>query len=153
MSDNPNDVWSHAVSIEEKRMKYDRRVELEYMKDLFLNKLPIGDNVEHLQRYFNDLEKVIYTTDNVKNDEFPSNDTERDYRYFSASLLKERASRDPDITNGENVADSTHPIGSGRAIQADPSKSEPVSCIPEHSEYSDVDIYDKLDATSEACDS
>lgn len=150
---NPNDAWNHAGSIESKRMREDRRVELEQMKDLFLNKLPIGDNKEHIEQYFNDLEKVIYTTDDVKNDEFPTDDAQRDYRYFSASLLKERASRDPDITDGKDVANSTNAIGSTRTVQNGREESQHVPCVSEYPEPGDIDIYDQIDREGNDYDS
>ena len=111
---NDNDYWTHAQSLEEERMRADKIGELEFMKDLFTNHLPVGKNREEIDKYFMDLEKVIYTTDyhKIKNDEFPEPDVDecvcgiehdeslpadhkcqrREYKYFSADLLKQQAS-------------------------------------------------------------
>jgi hypothetical protein len=110
---NDNDGWEHASSLEAERLRADRMGELAFMKELFATHLPVGKNKEEIDKYFMDLEKVIYTTDyhKIKNDVFPElSDGEcccgtqhddsvpadhkcerREYKYFSADLLKQQA--------------------------------------------------------------
>jgi hypothetical protein len=89
------DPWAHAGSIENERMLDDKIAELRFMRDLFDNVLPVGKEREHYTKYFNDLETLIYTKDDIKHEEFidePNPDgSKRDYKYLSSSLLKERS--------------------------------------------------------------
>lgn len=100
-TEDPNKLWEHAQSIEDTKLWMDRQTEYEFMKDLIVKHLPGGDS-EHLNDYFNSIEKAIYTKDpTLKNDEFPDFSTididgavkhpPTDYKYFSADLLKQQA--------------------------------------------------------------
>jgi hypothetical protein len=115
-SSSDNDLWTHASSLESERAQADKIGELKFMKELFDNHLPVGKNREEIDKYFMDLEKVIYTEDfhKIKNDDFPEPDESeccrcrehdgsfpadhkcerREYKYFSADLLKQQASHD-----------------------------------------------------------
>lgn len=94
-----DELFPHAISAESFINKKQRQAELEFMKELFLEKLPIGENTEHIHAYFNELEKVISTKDEqVRNEDFKSIDEEpgavqREYTYFTPSVLKEQSSR------------------------------------------------------------
>ena len=92
-------MWDHALSIEDKRNTDDRLAELAFMKDLFETKLPIGDNKKHVIEYFSRLEELIDTEQQLINECFERDESDRDYHYFSAAVLKERASRSDDNTN------------------------------------------------------
>ena len=96
-------MWDHALSIEEKRNTDDRLAELAFMKDLFETKLPIGDNKKHVIEYFSRLEELIDTEQQLINECFERDEPDRDYHYFSAALLKERASRSLDNPDGQDV--------------------------------------------------
>lgn len=109
-----NDLWTHAGSIEPTREKLDQMIEVAFMKELFMNHLPIGKNKEPIEKYFMDLEQVISTKDYIAlpKDEFPRDDDDgaadadastdgnpsqrRQYQYYSASLLKQQAQRQRD---------------------------------------------------------
>lgn len=106
------DPWAHAGSIENERMLEDKRAELAHMRYLFEKCLPVGKQREHITDYFNELEKLIYTTD-VKNDEFNDDDStnpQREYQYFSASVLKERASQPQIFANPSHMEHSNDNI-------------------------------------------
>lgn len=108
---NENEMWSHAIPLEDKRISKDLETELTAMKELFFEQLPIGENVDTINDYFNRLEKAIYTKEDVKREEFPDdqgNDHGSDispgeqqtadrkqpnYRYISAAVFKQQASR------------------------------------------------------------
>ena len=159
---NENDLWAHAEPVDEERLRVDRIGEFEFMKELFSNHLPVGKNKEEIDKYFMDLEKVIYTNDyhKIKNDEFPpsignecccglqhddskptNNECQRrQYKYFSADLLKQQSSRIPgdsdehsdlcvrfsgyDNELGEEIYDSAHHSSSFRVdqIQGEPER-------------------------------
>lgn len=109
-----NDLWSHAGTIEPTREKLDQMIEVAFMKELFMNHLPIGSNKEPIEKYFMDLEQIISTKDHIElpKDEFPRDDFDgaedadaaadgnsskrRQYQYYSASLLKQQAQRQRD---------------------------------------------------------
>lgn len=123
---NEDDRWAHAESLESKRLADDRRAELEFMKTLFNDYLPVGENREHIDQYFSRLEDVIFTKDGnvqeaVKNERWPTTtipsdtdgleDRQPEYRYFSASLFKEHAGVPKHLGHGEDMDYSTDDDG------------------------------------------
>jgi len=108
----------------------DKLSELQFMKDLFLTKLPMGDNRKHIDEYFSRLEELINNKENIKNDDFPDDDERFDYKYFSPSLFKERSSRlslQPDTQDVGPVPDG------GRSecdLQDDTKMSPDQQCVP-----------------------
>lgn len=82
--------------------------ELQNLKDLFFEKLPIGDKTDEIKQYFSLLESSIYTNDgNLQHEEFPepSSPSSRDrvYQYHSASYFKELESRHSQRASGQDV--------------------------------------------------
>lgn len=96
---NVNDIWSHAISAESILEQKSRIAELEYVKKLFDENLPVGTDTSYINEYFNDLEQKIVKNEPIKNEEFPPERDEPDpesgkpvvYKYYSTSLLKHRA--------------------------------------------------------------
>jgi len=111
---SPNDQWSHAISVEKDIETKTRLAELEYAKSLFYDKLPVGADTKEIDNYFNYIEQAIYTNEPINNEEFPTERTDIDpekgkpitYRYYSSSLLKQRASE----TNDNSIGCSTKSI-------------------------------------------
>jgi hypothetical protein len=68
---NPNDIWAHAESKEAEMKQVARLAELEFMRQLFDERLPVGENKEKIHEYFNEVEQVIFTKGEVKNEQFP----------------------------------------------------------------------------------
>jgi hypothetical protein len=120
---NENDLWKHAEPLGPTKEKLDQMIEVAFMKDLFANHLPVGDNKQELEKYFMDLEQVISTKDYIKlpKDEFPIDDAHgsedgdssadgsefrppKQYKYYSASLLKQQAQQQCD-DNGPDSPD------------------------------------------------
>lgn len=101
--EDPNAKWSHALPLEETRLWDDKKAELEFMKDLFFERLPIGKDTNAIKEHFNRLEEAIANKENINPDEFPDYDTvdldkavqdpPKDYHYFNAAVLKQQASR------------------------------------------------------------
>jgi hypothetical protein len=104
--EDPNAIWQHALSLEDTKIWVDRQNELDYMKDLFMNHLPINKvqhNMDEIEDYFNRVQEAIYTKDeNFKYDEFPRDYSVIDvdgavqrapsqYKYFSQDLFKQQA--------------------------------------------------------------
>lgn len=103
------------------------KAELAFLKELFFENLPLGDNADKIQEYFSYLEKAIATKDpdEFKREEFPPDDPatcgDRIYKYHSASYFKQRASEQPTIANGLG-------LGSTQSKQAElPSTEDPAS--------------------------
>jgi hypothetical protein len=73
--------------------------ELQFMKDLFENYLPVGANKKDIQKYFSSLEEIICTKEDgpnaIQREEFPPDDPAisgtREYRYYSADQFKKLA--------------------------------------------------------------
>ncbi|NBX48664.1 hypothetical protein EBT25_01760 [bacterium] len=144
--EDPNAIWDHALSLQDTKIWIDRQNELDFMKDLFFNKLPINENehkMEELNDYFNRVQQAIFTKDpNFKYDEFPRDYSVIDidgavqrpptqYKYFSQDLLKQQASYE------DGPADSTaigfsHPVGSEQDMEASSHIVE-IEPIPEDS--------------------
>lgn len=84
--------------------------ELEFMRDLFRNKLPVApENQQKAEEYFNSLEELISTKDaaSIERERFPPDDPAvcgtREYRYYSAHQFKELASRSQPIPSGQEL--------------------------------------------------
>lgn len=85
------------------------------MRHLFTDVLPIGTRRDHIEHYFNELERLIFTTDDhgdpIQNEQFdngPDDGVQRDYQYFSPLVLEERAGRhqlQPDPQSLDTAAD------------------------------------------------
>lgn len=107
---NENDKWLHAHSAEKMIEYKSKMAELQLMRELFTEKLPIGDNKSEIDAYLNSIEQIIESDGAIANEEFPEErrliDPETggqiSYNYNSASLLKQRASRGPAIIGSPN---------------------------------------------------
>lgn len=87
--------------------------ELEYMKDLFYNHLPVAsENKKKVEKYFSRLEEIIFTTDPdaIERDEFPPDDPaisgSREYKYHSVDQFKKLASGHQQLPCGQDVGHS-----------------------------------------------
>lgn len=110
--EDPNAVWGHASSIAPKREKDDLLAEIEYMRELFTCYLPADkDELPSLQEHFDRLKDHATNGELLGQDRFDDDDTgsadERAYRYFSATLFKERSSQTPLLADGQDVGDSS----------------------------------------------
>jgi hypothetical protein len=146
--ENPNDLWAHAQSAEDHVLKIDRKAELEYMRDIFFNKLPLGENVEPIREYFNRLEELIDTTDGIKhinNEKFEEDRPDTDYKYFSNDLFKIRSSGNQLLNDGQDVDDSTTRVQGDDANQPNSQVIHPLQCIPEHPTSGIPNIFDESD--------
>lgn len=81
---------------------------MDFLKGLFFESLPIGENKEVIEEYFNCLEKLIYTKDvEIEREQFPPDDPaisgEREYRYYSADQFKELAGGHNKPTIGQDM--------------------------------------------------
>lgn len=133
--EDPNAIWDHALSLQDTKIWVDRQNELDFMKDLFFNKLPINEiehNMDDIKDYFNRVQEAIFTKDpNFKYDEFPRDYSVIDidgavqrppsqYKYFSQDLFKQQASD----TNGSGESTAigfAHPESIEQGVEAPPS--------------------------------
>lgn len=128
-----DDQWKHAISAEAKFNKKALQAQYFYMRDLFYNFLPLGENTATIDKTFSVLESVIFTKDGhpeaeVGFDEFPSEpecDT-RDYKYYSYFAAKEHGSRPGCIADGEKLAAAPNPERVGDQVQSDPEVVAPI---------------------------
>lgn len=96
---NENDKWAHALSAENMIKHRSRLAELEYMRTLFAEYLPVGEDTQKIHDYLNTVEQIIEENGQLHNENFPPEreiiDPESGrtipYRYNSASLSKQRA--------------------------------------------------------------
>lgn len=117
-----NAIWSHAESAENVIKTKELFANLEYMRDLFLEKLPIGEKRDNIINYFNDIERVISTKEqDVEYERFDDDGSapeDRQYVYNSATLFKERSQCDSKhLTLREGVDNSTHDTGTRTTVQ------------------------------------
>jgi hypothetical protein len=97
-----NDKWAHAQSAEDVVRLKSRKAEIEFMRDLFNERLPVGTDLDAIHSYLNNVEQIIEKNGRVKNEEFPPEREVIDpesgkpatYKYYSTSLLKQRAASD-----------------------------------------------------------
>lgn len=105
-----NKQWEHARSAEQLVQKKARLAELQYIRDLFNDRLPVGEELTEIQSYFDHLEQVINSHGQLENERFPpeANITDPEsggripYRYYSPALSQQRA-----IEGGGDAGDST----------------------------------------------
>lgn len=117
-----NKIWVHAQSAESIMKRQELEAQLEYMRELFMEKLPIGDKKDHIMNYFNDIERVISTKEQyVEYERFDDDDScpkDRQYIYNSATLFKERSKCDGGhIPIREGVEHTTDVTGTGTTVQ------------------------------------
>jgi len=94
-----NAKWAHAQSAVEKISRKARLAELDYMRQLFNDRLPVGEELTDIQSYFDHLEQVILSDKAVNNEQFepelqlidPETGDEIPYRYNSADVHYQRA--------------------------------------------------------------
>lgn len=94
-----NDRWSHAIPAETKMNMKSRIAEYEFMKELFESKLPVGEDKTEIESYLKQLEQAIIDNAELQNESFPPERDDLDpetgkpisYKYYSTSLLKQRA--------------------------------------------------------------
>jgi hypothetical protein len=132
-----NDQWKHVIPLDTTTTYNDRKAELEFMKELFYDKLPVGDNKEIIDAVFNCLDKVIENKEPLKNEQFDESPAEQygytaDYRYHSADLLKERSSIGNQRRISQGVDD--HP-SIGQPDDAVYDKHQEAKSLPSISEY------------------
>jgi len=130
--EDPNAIWDHALSLQDTKIWVDRQNELDFMKDLFFNKLPINEiehNMDDIKDYFNRVQEAIFTKDpDFKYDEFPRDYSVIDidgavqrppsqYKYFSQDLFKQQAS-DPDRSGESTAIGFAHPESIEQGVEA-----------------------------------
>lgn len=94
-----NKKWDHARSALTDIEKKQRLAELDYMRELFNERLPVGEELMEIQSYFNDIQQIIEKDRPVKNEQFspereiidPETNGQIPYRYYSSSLSHKRA--------------------------------------------------------------
>lgn len=133
-----DELFPHRIPAEDMVLKKQRKAELEFMKELFFDKLPVGENTEHITEYFNELEKVIFTkNEQVGNEDFESIDREpgaieREYTYISPSLFKEYSSRLLDGGLPQEMGTPTIANGIESPTPGGHEESKSLPPIPEH---------------------
>lgn len=117
--EDPNSIWDHALPLENTKLWIDKAVEAQFMHDLFVNHLPIGENKEEIDSYFNRLKESIANKEEILTETFPDDYSVIDidgstasapdqYHYFSADLLKQQASK---LNTGRLITDSDQSTG------------------------------------------
>lgn len=94
-----NKQWQHARSARNIVDKKQRLAELQYMRDLFNEKLPVGEELTEIQSYFDNIEQIIERNETVEDEQFSPERTIIDpetkgtvpYRYYSSNLSYKRA--------------------------------------------------------------
>lgn len=148
------------MSLASKMDEQAQLAQLEFMRTLFAENLPVGDKLEVIEEYFNELEKVICNKQHVEAEQFvdepaailddhtgaPASRTP--YKYISPSLLKQYASRDnrPGLLP-QNMADSAIPTSQDKCdAKSNTEEFKSLSPIPEHTESGDPDILELIGA-------
>jgi len=151
MSDQ--DKWAHAQSAENIVERKSRKAELDLMRDLFNDRLPVGDDLDVINKYLDDVEQIIEKNGTIHNEDFPEEreliDPETGkpvpYRYYAPSILKQRASQrlgtdrsafegvHKCITNSQDM-DPTPPTRRRKSISSESEKLEHLS----HMEVGDI---------------
>jgi hypothetical protein len=128
--------------------------ELQEMRMIFRDCLPIGEHTDKMDEYFNSLEEVISTNDYTRNPEpLPREQFERDepdiqYTYLSDAVFKER-SRRPELRSHGQSMDDQPDVHEGQVpqlggpVSADPA-SVPECQDPQDSKYGEEDSDDPL---------
>lgn len=120
VNENANTIWGHAQPAEPIIKKREVQAELDFMKDLFLNKLPLGENKEHIEEYFNRLETLIDTKDydgNINREQFTDDVPGANYRYFSSTSARIRASGHALLSDGQGMDSSSTNTDASNEVQ------------------------------------
>ena len=112
INEDPNAVWGHATSIADKRQKDDVLAEIDYIRELFTCYLPTDqDNLSEIHAHLDKLKDHATNGEPLGEDQFGSDDNDdpekRDYRYFSASLFKERSSQPPLLAGVQDLGNTS----------------------------------------------
>lgn len=123
--------------------------ELQFLKDLLFENLPMGDNKKHIEEYFSCLEKAIYTNEPIEREQFPPDDPAisgtRTYKYHSSTAFKELASRPVQSLSGQDM-DHTESKQEKLSTAPDlPSTTENVAHLQEHSSRCQPDPDGRID--------
>lgn len=132
MSDN--DKWAHAQSLEGIMKERDMRAQLDFMRDLFENHLPVMNDGADIQNKLNQLEEDIKRNGgSYKHDNFPDDDenAEREYYYHSSTLFKQRAGLGGSWANEVVVDDSAVGHQQWSPTPSDSSEPPPLSPVSE----------------------
>jgi len=122
------------------------KAELDFLRDLFFDKLPMGEKKKNVEQLFSLLEEAIYNKDpdDIQREEFPPDDPaisgNRVYKYHSAAQFKKLASRHQQLT-GQQDMDTTK--DQQEVVSTEPnqhSKSEDVAYVQEHPETGHTEI-------------
>lgn len=122
--------------------------ELQEMKAIFEDCLPVGDNVEGVNQYFNYLQEIIDTNDYqskpdpIGREKFEHDDPDVEYAYISDALFKERSSRRPLRAIEQDVEDQPH-SDEGQTPQLGYEESKHLTPIPECPQDCDLEHGDK----------
>lgn len=128
MDTSENDKWANAKSLEVFRMKQDKMAELSYMRELFNCYLPTGPNLSAINCRFDELQQAIDNGIEPGRDNFEDfeSNTSSSYKYFSASLFKEHASRHIEKPCGQDLENRQYDQDSESETQ---DISENLECI------------------------
>ena len=122
--------------------KQNLKAELDYLKELFFEKLPVGQKMSEVKKYFSYLEDVIDNkdTDDIQREEFPPDDPtvggDRVYKYHSSSQFKKLAGGYKSISDSEDMDPSK---SEQEKLSAEPDKcaeSKDVAHVSKHTEAS-----------------
>lgn len=117
------------------------QAELDFLKKLFYENLPVGEDMSGIENYFSSLEKLIFTKDgsSLQREEFPPDDPavcgEREYRYYSTDLAQKLASGRSHPAIGQDMGHSESKQTELHAKQDHPSESKDLEHIQEHSYF------------------
>ena len=104
--EDPNAKWQHALSLQDTKLWQDKQNELDFMRDMFFDKMPMGPDKDKLNEYFNLVQQAIDNKDpNLQNDEFSSfaesvdidgavKDPPTTYHYYQSLLLEQQAKQE-----------------------------------------------------------
>lgn len=124
------------------------RSELAFLRELFKEKLPVGDKTKDIDKYFSYLEEAIDTRDpnEFEREEFPPDDPaisgSRVYKYHSAAQFKKLASRPDSVPGQPNVDIGQNQQENISAESHQSSKPEDVAYIQECSGTTEFKLND-----------
>jgi hypothetical protein len=116
--------------------------ELQELRAIFRDCLPMGEDSHKAEEYFNSLEKVIFTNDYKANpdplrrEEFDSYDPDVEYSYLSDVIFKERSSH-RELRAHRQIVDDQSDVHARQVPQLGGPVSSASESIPERSESSD----------------
>lgn len=105
-----NQVWEEQRKIQQEKLSFDpisrktKLAEIAFIRELFHDRLPTGDNLSDVDAYLDNLESIIEQDGKLNDEQFeperelidPETGCRVPYRYHSSSLTHKRA-----ITDGE----------------------------------------------------